>query len=109
MITSALEEEFRHLMNNDNATFNRVDARTRNARFLAEFVKFHVYPANKIFSLLDKLLENFSHNNIDVTCTIIESCGPYLLRGVDSRHRMDEVLQRMWRLRSAKNLGVCVC
>jgi hypothetical protein len=107
MITGMLEEEFRHLMNNDGALFSRVDARIRNARFLAEFVKFRVYPASRVFALLDKLLENFSHNNIDVTCTIIESCGPYLLRGTDSRHRMDEVLQKMWRLRAARNLGVC--
>ncbi|KAA6389314.1 MAG: putative ARM repeat-containing protein [Streblomastix strix] len=85
-IMEILEEEF-NFLSQDLSTL-KPDARNRNARFISELVKFKICSPSKCFQLIEKCLDSFISTNVDVVCTLLQSCGGT---------KAEAILERMWR------------
>jgi regulator of nonsense transcripts 2 len=57
-----------------------MEARIRNIRFLSELTKFNVTPPRVIFHCVWTLLNDFSHESIEVLCNLLETCGRFLYK-----------------------------
>ena len=49
------------------------------------------------------LLEDFSHHNIDVACSLLETAGPFLARHPDTAARASNLLDIVLRLKNARS------
>ena len=81
-----------------------IEEKIRNIRFMGELVKFRVCPEPVILRYLSKCLDDFTHHNIDVACTLLDTCGKFLYRNPASHTRTNNLLSQMMRLRSIKTL-----
>ena len=99
-----LQREFYGLKNKKNVIAGTLEPRLRNACYIAELVKFGVYPPGKAFVQLRSLLDDFSRQNIDTACIFVEHCGKYLYSRPDTSQRMVNMMKIMIKLQAAKNL-----
>lgn len=99
-----LQREFFGLKKKVDVATDTLEPRLRNASYMAELVKFGIYPAGKAFVQLKSLLEDFSRHNIDTACCFIESCGRYLYLRPDTSVRMKNMTMMMLKMRQARNL-----
>lgn len=99
-----LEREFFQLIKKKDATTRTLEPRVKNARYVAELVKFRLFPAGTAFSMLKTLLDDFVGHNVDAACELIECAGRYLLRRPDTTTRMNNMLDVMMKLKNARNL-----
>jgi len=83
-----------------------LEARLKNARFLAELTKFRVAPPIIAFRCMKTCLDDFAGYNIDVLCCLLEFCGRYLFRTKHTFSRLSNLLETMMRLRKARNLDL---
>ncbi|KAK9315002.1 armadillo-type protein [Lipomyces starkeyi] len=81
-----------------------VEARTRNIRYIAELVKFKVIPNHVIFNCIKILLDGFGRHEIETLSNLLDSCGRFLLRTGETHETMGQMLQIMWKKKSAQNL-----
>eukprot|EP01012_Entosiphon_sulcatum_P053634 TRINITY_DN7383_c0_g2_i1.p1 TRINITY_DN7383_c0_g2~~TRINITY_DN7383_c0_g2_i1.p1 ORF type:complete len:974 (-),score=247.29 TRINITY_DN7383_c0_g2_i1:519-3440(-) len=95
------EEEFNVKFTEKNQI--HIESKIRNVRFIAELTKFRICSESTTLRLLSKLLDDFSHHNIDVACHLLEGCGRYLYRTSASHGRLNNLLQQMMRLRSVRH------
>eukprot|EP01130_Rhizamoeba_saxonica_P004396 TRINITY_DN179_c0_g1_i1.p1 TRINITY_DN179_c0_g1~~TRINITY_DN179_c0_g1_i1.p1 ORF type:complete len:1067 (-),score=270.91 TRINITY_DN179_c0_g1_i1:151-2997(-) len=82
----------------------KIESKIKNIRFLSELVKFQVCPPDIIFTCLKKCLDDFVHHNIDIACTLLETCGCFLYRTPENTVKMGSMLDRMIRLKDMKSL-----
>ncbi|KAI5477244.1 regulator of nonsense transcripts 2 [Pseudohyphozyma bogoriensis] len=101
-LIALLEEEFRYLQRKKNV--DMAETRSKNLRFLSELTKFGVTPVHSILHVFKVLLDDFSGPNIDNLCTVLESCGRFLLRSEATSEKMKAVLETMKRKKGAMNL-----
>ena len=101
-----LQGECRGLSRKKDATTRTLEPRLRNARYIAELVKFRIFPVGTAFLLLKALLDDFFGHNVDAACSLVETAGRYLLRRPDTAVRMTNMLEIMMKLKNAKNLDV---
>jgi len=102
LLCSSLEEEFHYLAAKKDQI--NLDSRIRNIRLLCELCKFKVVGTNVIFACLQSCLDDFTHHNVDVACSLLEACGRYLYRLPESHTRMSNMLEVFMRLGRVKNL-----
>ena len=102
LLCSNLEEEFFYLAAKKDQI--NLESRIRNIRFLCELCKFKVEGTNVIFACLQSCLDDFTHHNVDVACSLLEACGRYLYRLPESHTRMANMLEVFMRLGRVKNL-----
>ncbi|KAM7492124.1 hypothetical protein LguiA_035045 [Lonicera macranthoides] len=102
MLLQLLEEEFNFLINKKDQM--NIETKIRNIRFIGELCKFKIAPAGLVFSCLKACLDDFTHHNIDVACTLLETCGRFLYRSPDTTIRMANMLEILMRLKNVKNL-----
>ena len=103
-LVKSLEGECRGLSRKKDATFRTLEPRLRNARYIAELLKFRLFPAGTSFLLLKSLLDDFSGHNVEAACALVEGAGRYLLRRPDTTVRMTNMLEIMMKLKNAKNM-----
>lgn len=87
----------------------QLEDRLKNAKFLAELVKFKVIPDATVFQVIQVLLDDFHEDNVDVLCSFFDSCGFYLARAQSSSKRMNSILDILLRLKAVSNLDARRC
>jgi len=98
-----LEKEFNYEMNKKDQ--KNIETKVRNIRFLGELVKFGICPTTTIFKvhvqflhlihsfqMLRRLLEEFTHHNIDLAANLLETCGRMLYRRPDTHILADSLV-----------------
>ena len=103
-IFDKLQRQFFGLKNVVDISTDTLEPRLRNANYIAELVKFGVYPPGKAFLQLRSLFDDFSRQNIDTACCLVENCGHYLYKRPDTTERMVNMMNIILKLKDAKNL-----
>ena len=120
-VSRHLDGEFRWLQKRLNKTNISPSLRTRNVRFFGELAKFHLARSlrvgedvedeceigvskERVFARMDVLLGAFTNSNIEVLCSLLETCGRELYRAPKSHERMKGVLVALVRQKKAKYL-----
>ncbi|KAI8096391.1 armadillo-type protein [Halteromyces radiatus] len=101
-ILVALNHEFRGLQK--KKTQDLVESRIKNIRFLSELTKFKVAPYHTIFHAFKVALDDFTNQNIDIVCNLLETCGRYLLRTPETSARMSTMLEIVMRKKNVQHL-----
>ncbi|XP_046363443.1 regulator of nonsense transcripts 2-like isoform X2 [Haliotis rufescens] len=81
-----------------------IESKLKTVRFLGELVKFKMCPKVEVLHCLKMLMFDFSHHNIEMACALLESCGRFLYRSMDSHHRTKAYLDVMMRKKAALHL-----
>ncbi|KAI9310910.1 hypothetical protein BX666DRAFT_2032401 [Dichotomocladium elegans] len=101
-ILAALDHEFKGLQR--KKTQDLLESRVKNIRFLSELTKFKVTPAHTIFHVLKVALDDFTQQNIDIVCNLLEVCGRFLLKSPETAVRMGNMLDIMMRKKNVQHL-----
>jgi hypothetical protein len=64
-----------------------IESKIKVVRFIGELVKFRMYSKIEALYCLKLLLHDFTHHHIEMCCSLLESCGRFLFRNVDSHQR----------------------
>lgn len=81
-----------------------IESKLKTVRFIGELVKFKMFPKTETLYCLKLLLSDFTHHNIEMACALLETCGRYLYRQMDSHHRTKVYLDVMMRKKAALHL-----
>ena len=100
-VSHAIREEFWVLSREGRGDVATFEHRLKNARFLGELVKFRMVTAPEAFEAIRWLLERFGGQNVDVACTLIETCGSFLARLPETAARMAAILDVFVRLKGS--------
>ena len=73
-------------------TQRSLEARLRNARYIAELTKFRLAPVGTFFSLLKGLLDDFGGHNVDAAAALVETAGRFLLCLPEAQTRISNML-----------------
>jgi regulator of nonsense transcripts 2 len=79
-----------------------IESRLRTARYIGELTKFRIAPPIVSLRCLRRCLDDFTGGNVDVACTMLESCGRYVHRLPHANARLNVVMETMVRLSKAK-------
>jgi regulator of nonsense transcripts 2 len=79
-----------------------IESRLRTARYVGELTKFRLAPPIVALRCLKRCLEDFSGGNVDVSCSLLESCGRYLYRLPHTKDKLENLMETMVRLSKAK-------
>lgn len=71
---------------------------------MSELTKFGITPSHSILHILKVCLDDFTGSNIDNICTLLESCGRYLLKSEATREKMAAMLETIKRKKQVQNL-----
>ncbi|XP_052213550.1 regulator of nonsense transcripts 2-like isoform X2 [Dreissena polymorpha] len=98
-LVTLLKGDFRwHVRKKDQIN---IESKLKTVRFIGELVKFKLFPKTEALHCLKMLLFDFSHHNIEMACSLLESCGRFLYRSPESHHRTRVYLDVMMRKKSA--------
>ncbi|RIA79977.1 armadillo-type protein [Glomus cerebriforme] len=97
-----LEVEFKSIQR--KKTNDSLEIKIKNIRFISELTKFRITPQHIIFHCLKVLLDDFSNQNIDVACNLLETCGRFLFKSPETSVRMGNMLDIMMRKKSVQHL-----
>eukprot|EP00039_Didymoeca_costata_P008053 m.107377 g.107377 ORF g.107377 m.107377 type:complete len:1229 (-) comp13926_c0_seq3:2125-5811(-) len=101
-LVSHLQGEFRFFVR--KKIQDNVESKIKNIRFLAELTKFRVCPAKVVLNCLTVLLRTFKYHDIDVACSLLETCGRFLYRSADTHVRTKRLLEIIQNKRTALHL-----
>lgn len=73
-------------------TQRSLEARLRNARYIAELTKFRLAPVGTFFSLLKGLLDDFGGHNVDAAAALVETAGRFLFCQPETQPRIGNML-----------------
>jgi len=96
-LCTQLLEEFDHLFTEKDQI--KIESKVKNIRFIGELTKFLLIPVHTTLNLLNRCLSDFTHHNINVACTLLETCGRFLLLHSESRKRMQAYIAQLKRMR----------
>jgi len=102
-VTDFLKKEMWILLKRCHPTF--IESKLKVTRYIAELVNFEIFPPIDAFNCLRNLLSNFSHHQLEMACTFVETCGRYLYKNPATKRRMK--LYMVWQKREFhyKNLA----
>jgi regulator of nonsense transcripts 2 len=86
-----------------------IESRLRTARYIGELTKFRFAPPIVSIRSLRRCLDDFTGGNVDVACSLLESCGRYLYRLPFTTQKMTNIMDTMVRLSKAKVLTLSPC
>lgn len=89
-VLSTLQHEFKGLQR--KKTQDLLETRVKNIRFVSELTKFKVTPAHTIFYMFKIALDDFTNQNIDIVCNLLETCGRFLLKSPQTAVRMGNMV-----------------
>ncbi|KAG2176994.1 hypothetical protein INT43_007648 [Umbelopsis isabellina] len=101
-VLAALEHEFKGLFR--KKSMDLLESRVKNIRYLAELTKFRITPAHTIFHIFKVALDDFTNQNIDVVCNLLETCGRFLLKSPETGIRMSNMLEIVMRKKNIQHL-----
>lgn len=81
-----------------------IESKLKTVRFIGELVKFKLYPKSEALHCIKSLMFDFTHHNIEMACSLLETCGRFLYRSQDSHHRTKIYLDVMMRKKAALHL-----
>ena len=84
------------------------EQRQHTLKFICEFVKFGVGPPGVVLECFSKLLDDFTSTSAEMCSVLLQSCGRFLLNTQGTDVRAKNFLDRMMRLKKAKNLPLSV-
>ncbi|PNF37933.1 hypothetical protein B7P43_G03899 [Cryptotermes secundus] len=97
-----LKQDFKfHVRKKDQIN---IESKIKVVRFIGELVKFRMYSKIEALYCLKLLLHDFTHHHIEMCCSLLESCGRFLFRNVDSHQRTKVYLEQMMRKKSVTAL-----
>lgn len=79
-----------------------IEARLKTAKYIGELTKFRVAPPMVFLRCLRRCLDDFTGNNVDVACCLLESAGRFLHRMQHTCARIEALLETITRLSKAK-------
>lgn len=71
---------------------------------MSELTKFGVTPSHSILHIMKVCLDDFTGSNIDNLCTLLETCGRFLLKSEGTREKMAVMLDTVKRKKNVANL-----
>uniref|UniRef100_A0A1B6EE97 MIF4G domain-containing protein n=1 Tax=Clastoptera arizonana TaxID=38151 RepID=A0A1B6EE97_9HEMI len=77
-----------------------IESKVRSVRFIGELVNQQVFSKYDVLQILKLLLEDFSHHHIEMACNLLDTCGRFLFRSMDSHHLTKKYLEQMMRVKS---------
>ena len=90
-----LKKDFRfHLNKKDQIN---IESKIKTMRFIGELTKFDVFPKDEALQCLKILILDFSHHQIEMACSLLESCGRYLFLSPATHIKCSLLLQQMLR------------
>ncbi|KAI7854822.1 armadillo-type protein [Circinella umbellata] len=101
-VLAALDHEFKGLQK--KKTQDLLESRVKNIRLISELTKFRVVPAHTIFHVFKIALDDFTHQNIDIVCNLLETCGRYLLKSTETSVRMNNMLEVVMRKKNVQHM-----
>ncbi|KAK9898934.1 ARM repeat-containing protein [Cystobasidium minutum MCA 4210] len=99
---ATLEDEFRYFQRKKGQDL--AESRAKNIRFMSELTKFGVTPSHSILHIMKVCLDDFTGSNIDNLCTLLETCGRFLLKSEATREKMAAMLETVKRKKNVQNL-----
>ncbi|KAK3612029.1 hypothetical protein CHS0354_021705 [Potamilus streckersoni] len=101
-LAQLLKGDFRwHVRKKDQIN---IESKLKTVRFIGELTKFRLFPKSEALHCLKMLMFDFSHHNIEMACALLETCGRFLYRSMDSHHRTKVYLDVMMRKKAALHL-----
>jgi regulator of nonsense transcripts 2 len=92
-LVDLLKQDFRyHVKKKDQIN---IESKIKSVRFIAEMVKFDLFPKFEALFCLKMLLHDFSHHQIEMTCAFLETCGRFLYRSKETHPRMVLLMEQM--------------
>lgn len=64
-----------------------IESKIRSIRFVGELVNLQVFSKHEALQLLKMLLKDFTHHHIEMACNLLDTCGRFLYRSIESHHR----------------------
>ncbi|VUZ55202.1 unnamed protein product [Hymenolepis diminuta] len=84
-LVELLKQEFRwHLHKKDQMN---IDSKLKTVRYIGELTKFRIFPGSEVLNCIFRLLSNFVHHQIDMTCGLLDTCGRFLYRSPETHRR----------------------
>ena len=83
---------------------DNLESQIKNVRFLAELTKFRMVKPAVVLMCLQVLLRTFKGVDIDLICSILETCGRFLYRTGTTHVRVKRLLEILKKKREAFNL-----
>ncbi|MEQ2184948.1 Regulator of nonsense transcripts upf2, partial [Goodea atripinnis] len=81
-----------------------IETKNKTVRFIGELSKFKMFSKTDTLHCLKMLLSDFTHHQIEMACTLLETCGRFLFRSPDSNLRTSVLLEQMMRKKQAQHL-----
>ncbi|KAJ4432503.1 hypothetical protein ANN_21123 [Periplaneta americana] len=101
-VVQHLRQEFKYHFRKKNQI--NIESKIKVVRFIGELVKFRIYPTADALYCMKLLLRDFTHHNIEMCCTLLESCGRFLFRCSNTHQRIKIYLEQMMRKKSVTAL-----
>lgn len=79
-----------------------IESRFLTANYIGELTKFRTAPPILFIRCLRRCLDDFTGNNVDVACVLLESCGRFLYRLPHTGPLVEKFMETMLRLAKAK-------
>ena len=77
-LVELLQEEFTYLNSKKMAKEKNIESKIRNVRFIAELVKFKVFPFSQVFNIIQACVKEFRRDALEQLSHIIDACGRFL-------------------------------
>lgn len=85
-LSSYLINDFRfHVRKKDQIN---IESKIKSARFIGELVKFNMFSKFEALNCLKTLLADFRHHNIEMFCNLLDVCGRFLYRNVETHMKL---------------------
>ncbi|RKO91807.1 armadillo-type protein [Blyttiomyces helicus] len=81
-----------------------IEDKIKNIRFIGELTKFKVTPNHVVYHCLKVLLENFKFHNVELACSLLESCGRFLYKSPSTHARTANYLDFLMRNKNIKHI-----
>ncbi|KAI8916749.1 armadillo-type protein [Powellomyces hirtus] len=101
-VVDQLEKSFHGHQKRKEQVF--IEEKTKNIRYIAELTKFKVTPTHVVFHCIKFLLDNFKHHNIELLCTLLETCGRFLYKSPETSTRASNYLDILMRKKNVENV-----
>ncbi|KAI9106044.1 armadillo-type protein [Phlyctochytrium arcticum] len=81
-----------------------IEEKVKNIRFIGELAKFGVAPLHVVFHCIKVLLDDFKFHNVELLCTLLETCGRFLFKTPETHTRVANYLDIMMRKKNVNSL-----
>ncbi|KAJ3066697.1 hypothetical protein HDU98_010017 [Podochytrium sp. JEL0797] len=101
-VIALLERQFHFHQKKTDRTF--VEEKIKVVRFMGELAKFKVPPLHMTYHFFKVMLENFTNHSIEAICSMLETCGRFLLKTPETSRPTGQVLDIIMKKKTALHL-----